>query len=324
MYARRFLYFTLFISVNLDFSCRLRAQEMEFWREFSGHGNAIYSIAISSDGKLLATGSFDQEIRLWDLGSGKLKCSFAKSWGTVGCIAFSPDCRLLASVHSDRVAIWNLANSELVRTISFPRAKAIAFSPDSNIIAMGGQGPSKPEKLTCWNVDSAMIAHEIQEQGLIDSIQFSTDGKLIACGMWGDVVKVYRMESKELIAKTTSMSAKSYAQVKFIPTSNLLAVGTFRGIALWDFSVDQLTYLRKDEHMVGSLDIDSGGQFLCTGSSGKVTIWELASRRVVKEIPIDPTLDVPKVAMSPQGDFFVFTMGNHEKTKIVVWKLFPK
>src|SRR5207247_102713 len=66
-----------------------------------GHTDYIYCMAISPDGKLVATGSADESIKLWDAVSGELKHTLRTPGEVVYSLAFSPDSSLLASASSN-------------------------------------------------------------------------------------------------------------------------------------------------------------------------------------------------------------------------------
>ncbi len=109
-----------------------------------------FSIAISSDSRLLATDNSDGLIRLWDLESHKLVSTFKISGdpedhfppGTQS-VAISPDNRFLAAGYShDKVTIWNIKDNKefaVVKAI-LPRVNTVIFSPDSKLLAFGGSG----------------------------------------------------------------------------------------------------------------------------------------------------------------------------------------
>ncbi|HEV3145580.1 MAG TPA: hypothetical protein VGZ47_16925, partial [Gemmataceae bacterium] len=63
----------------------------QYAAEFKGHADKIHSVAISPDGKTLATASFDYTVKLWDLGSGKNTLTLGGPTGHTGpvyCVVF--------------------------------------------------------------------------------------------------------------------------------------------------------------------------------------------------------------------------------------------
>lgn len=76
-------------------------------RTLTGHSNWILSMAISPDGKILASGSQDKTIKIWHLGSGKLLHTLTGHSGAVYSVAFSPDGQILVSGSEDKtIKFW--------------------------------------------------------------------------------------------------------------------------------------------------------------------------------------------------------------------------
>ena len=92
-----------------DTTCRLwQVNDLEKVAEFEGHARQVYGIAFSPDDKLLATGSSDKTIRVWQLADKQFQ-ELKGHTSDVYRIAFSPDQKHLASVSQDgSVLVWDL------------------------------------------------------------------------------------------------------------------------------------------------------------------------------------------------------------------------
>ncbi|MFA7241153.1 MAG: hypothetical protein WC091_13670, partial [Sulfuricellaceae bacterium] len=75
----------------------------------------VNCVAFSPDGSSIATASYDNSARLWDLASGKELRRFDGHGDPVNCVAFSPDGSSIATASSDNSArLWDLASGKLL------------------------------------------------------------------------------------------------------------------------------------------------------------------------------------------------------------------
>jgi WD40 repeat protein len=116
-----------------------------------GHAYPVRSIAFSPDGKLVASGSNDGTIKLWDTTSGTLQGTLGNSYEPVISVSFSADGKLIASCRRGcTIELWETASGALQGILEGDGARVVAFSPDGKLIASGSRDCSEipPLKLS--------------------------------------------------------------------------------------------------------------------------------------------------------------------------------
>lgn len=113
--------------------------EIDLLTEHTGY---VSSVAFSHDGKIFATGSGDNTVRLWDTQIGQNISTLVGHTGSVVSIAFSPKGQILASgSHDDTIQLWNFHTGEPLKTLRGHAGGVycVAFSPDGETIASGAR-----------------------------------------------------------------------------------------------------------------------------------------------------------------------------------------
>ena len=164
---------------------------------FTGHRDMIYALAISPDGKTLATGSYDQKIKLWNVADGTERKTLSGHNGAVYALAFRPDGKLLASASADRtVKLWDVASGERRDTLSQPTKEqfAVAWSADGKRLAAAGAD----NRIRVWSVspdaketsNPLVVARFAHEQAILRLV-WSADGAAMLSSAQDGTVRVW-------------------------------------------------------------------------------------------------------------------------------------
>ncbi|KAI9373897.1 WD domain protein, partial [Aspergillus egyptiacus] len=137
-----------------------------------GHSGWVWSVAFSADGQLLASGSGDQTIKLWDPATGTLKHTLGGHSDWVWSVAFSADSQLLASGSSDQtIKLWDPAMGILRHTLEGHSdwVQSVAFSADSRLLASS----SNDQTIKLWDPANGTLRHTINTDSIVKNIEFS-------------------------------------------------------------------------------------------------------------------------------------------------------
>ena len=192
----------------------------------------IYDMAISSDGKRLVTGGFDNTTRIWDIDSGTeiLRMGDRKAL----TVTFSPDDRRIAVGHDDgSTYIWNAMNGELLETFetSAKPILCVSFSPDGRLLAICGSDTT---------VDVRELENGTQRVLLrghtnwVNSATFSTDGSRLATAGRDGTIQIWDTETFEHLKTFTEHDTSIY-QVSFNADGTQMAsAGEDNVVHLWE------------------------------------------------------------------------------------------
>ena len=161
--------------------------------EVRGHADGILSAALSPDGRLLATASYDRLVKLWEVATGREVRTLKEHTDAVHAVAFSPDGNRLATVSADRtLKLWDVASGEKRASVGDATAElyAVAFSADGGTIYAAGVDRS----IRSWNLrdDSLALAQSVfAHDGAVIRLVVTADGKTLATAGEDRAIKLW-------------------------------------------------------------------------------------------------------------------------------------
>ncbi|KAG2065489.1 WD40 repeat-like protein [Suillus decipiens] len=193
----------------------LKACEVEtgIVKKFEGHSQDIYTVDISADSTLLASGSQDETARIWNLESGKLVAGPFKSIDWVGAVRFSSDSKKLAvySTWMTCLEVWDIQSQKLdVRLSREPDYGSDTLSPifwtnrNKTIVAVFKFSSDSYRGETIYEFDASTLetvgAPFEAHANTIKGLALSFDGTLLASASQDNTIKFWTFESRQLLA----------------------------------------------------------------------------------------------------------------------------
>ncbi|WP_052334329.1 WD40 domain-containing protein [Kamptonema formosum] len=334
----------------LPMICQNPAVEPLTWRgllawtcahTISGHSDIIRTVAISPDGKTLATGSFDKTVKLWNLDTGELIDTIAGHSNPIRSVAFSPDGKTLASActivfQDGTIKLWDADTRRLRQTLGSSllvlTVETLAFSPDGQILASG----NFDHTINLWDLNTGKVRSTLNGhiKWPVESIAFSADGQILVSGGWDNTVKIWNWRREELLNTFNGPSPSDWAgflvtwlnfpvgrvySVAISPDGQTVASGgSDPPITLWDTGTGRrLRTLTEDSGTVYSVAFSPNGKILASGGEDStVRIWNYRTGELLHTLKhLGP---VPCVTFSPDGQTLV--SGSADRT-VKVWRV---
>lgn len=289
------------------------------------------SLAYSPDGKLLASGDQDGEIRLWDTETFTLKNELSAHLLAVQSLAFSPNGRLLAAGSQDyTISIWDPAGGQLVYHLRehYASVSSLAFSPDGKVLASAGMDG----RVILWDVATGQVINAISGMnGAIYSLAFHPDGRFLAYGgesaptrqsVGGSSLFLWDLRNPGSIPRDLQNPDNFVSHVAFSHAGNILAsAGPGGRVFLWDLSADSQTSRALEAGEGGpltGLNFSLDDRYLIVAAHQGLSLWDVFTLEHKGKLPEGDGLTTVPVVEPHQGR--LIAAGN-DRGEILFWDL---
>ncbi|WP_165227218.1 protein kinase domain-containing protein [Aquisphaera insulae] len=246
------------------------------------HSGEVLAMAFSPDGRLLATGTDDKSVRIWDIATGTLSGPPIPQPDFVNSVEFSPDGRwlLAATGYPDysvasSARVWEVAGGKPVSP-PLPHPATIrggVFTPDGGLAITGAYDGL----IRFWDTSTWKLSGEPIKTTQVVAMALSRDGLYLAVACNSNEAFVYSVPDRRLVSSPMRHPGLLKA-IGFHPDGGLVATGCEDSLArLWDWSPGkQVGPPLLHQNSVIAVDFSPDGRRVITGSEDKLArIWDL-------------------------------------------------
>jgi WD40 repeat protein len=262
------------------------------------YGSSIYSLAVSSDGKWIATGnskSSNASVAVWEADTGRQAQLWTNQAHVVRGLAFSPDSKRVAVVNGyGKLLLFDRTSGKELKTFDTSSPERVCFTPDGSILLATDNRDVRRWDLATGRELSGLRGHTDR----IFSLDVADDGKTIATCAVDGTARLWDADGRE--RKRFAVPEKYGLAIALSTGGKRLACGTFEGgIVLWDTATGrQLWRVKTDDHRVASLSFSRDGKMLASGGA-TLRLWDVASGKQERVVKDAGGVDV--VAFLPDG-----------------------
>lgn len=253
------------------------------YANLTGHGWRVREVAFSPVEPILASGSSDGSIRLWNLTNGNTLHVLMRHHYGVIALDFSPSGELLASGGIDnKINLWNVSSGEHLQTWSmYPHGVIdLKWSPDGKTLAVGGgewmvdnKLGNQPDKLlqlldgTTGEVLRSFIGHT----DAVMSLAFSKDGSKLISGSWDKSTRLWNVSSGLELRVFSNHTDKVTSAVFSNDESMIISGSLDQTVKLWDVDTGEITSELQANHSIWSIALSPVDHILAVAADPSIT-----------------------------------------------------
>ena len=268
------------------------------------HTDKVLSVAFNLNGNILASGSDDGSIHLWDTRTSTHLRTMTEDTSLITNVVFNGDGKMLASASKDNtIRLWNTQTGEIQKNLKghADNIFSIWLSGDGKMLASA----SKDNTIRLWDTQSGEIQKnlDLEHSQEIYKMAFSADGKTLASWCFESPIYLWNAQTGELRHTLPLEQMDIVNEFAFSPDGKTLASAMHNGIVhLWNVQTgERLRSLIGHTHWALNVVFSPDSKTLASGSfDSTIRFWEVQTGKPQKTLT-GHLSDTVHVAFSPDG-----------------------
>jgi WD40 repeat protein len=223
-------------------------------------------MALSPNGKIIATGSSDYKLTLWDIETRKVIAEWIGHLKVVCALCWSADGERVASGSWDGTArVWNVDSGKNILTIKTEHhwmLWAVTYSPDSSKLATSGY---EDNVVKIWDAKTGELLNTLEHKNWVCSLAWTSDGKKLISGSFG-AIRIFNTATWQQIGNLEGHTHNVLAISSSLNNRLLASASGDKTARLWDLDTNlPVGPPLQHESDLGSVTLSPDGKVLVTG-----------------------------------------------------------
>ncbi len=300
-------------------------EKMHLATTLAQHKSRVTSLDLSTDGKMLISGSEDKTVKIWHLRQTETAIdltsvrSLNRHTDAVYSLNLSADGKILASSGADdTITLWRLPTVGLINILRGHASDifSLAISPDSKTLASGSSDKTiKLWQLPVGELQTKLTGHE----GWVRALVISPDSKTLVSGSEDQTIRIWDLSTRELKQTLTEHLGAVRALAISPDGKTLISGSSDKTIKIWDLTTGKLKNTLKghDDYVLAVAISDNGKIFVSGSEDGTIKVWNLQTGELQTTLEGNGS-GIYAVAVSSASNIVV---GGNSNGAIEVWQL---
>src|SRR5215469_6914152 len=288
-------------------------------RILTGHTSSVDAVAVTPDGQCAVSASWDDTLKVWDLGSGRELRTLTGHTSDVTAVAVTPDGQCAVSASEDKtLKVWELGSGRELRTLTGHTSSvyAVAVTPDGQRAVSA----SSDHTLKVWELGGGRELRTLTgHTNSVFAVAVTPDGQRAVSASIDQTLKVWELGSGRELRTLTGHTDCVYAVAVTPDGQRAVSASWDQTLKVWELgSGRELRTLTGHTHHVYAVAVTPDGQRAVSASiDHTLKVWELASGRELRTLT-GHTSSVYAVAVTPDGQRAVSASSDHT---LKVWEV---